>query len=161
VQDLIRKIAHLRKEKCEPDPDAWFTHTFGLEPNFSDALDQIAKTPAEQSQVLHGYFEPSEEELAEGRKRPSPEDKAIAQLVARGYIRVVLTTNFDRLLEQALAETGIQPVVISTPDSVRGALPLAHSPCTVIKINGDYLDTPPQEHTRRARMLRRTDGQAP
>jgi len=141
VQDLIRKVAHLRKEKCEPDPDKWFTHAFGLEPNYSDVLDQIAKTSAERSQVLRGYFEPTEEELAEGRKRPSPAHKAIAQLIARGYIRVVITTNFDRLLEQALSEIGIQPVVISTADAVRGALPLAHSPCTVIKINGDYLDT--------------------
>lgn len=141
VQDLIRKIAHLRKEQCEPDPDAWFTRTFALEPNYSDVLDQIAKTPAERSQLLRGYFEPTEEELAEGRKRPSPGHKSIAQLIARGYIRVVITTNFDRLLEQALGEIGIQPVVISTADSVRGALPLAHSPCTIIKINGDYLDT--------------------
>lgn len=141
VQDLIHKVAHLRKEKCEPDPEAWFTHTFGLEPNYSDVLDQIAKTAAERSQVLRRYFEPTEEELAEGRKRPSPAHKAIAQLISRGYVRVVVTTNFDRLLEQALAEISIQPVVISTADSVHGALPLAHSPCTIIKINGDYLDT--------------------
>jgi SIR2-like domain len=79
--------------------------------------------------------------LAEGRKRPSAAHKAIAQLIANGYIRVVVTTNFDRLLEQALAEIGIQPVVISTADSIRGALPLAHSPCSIIKVNGDYLDT--------------------
>jgi hypothetical protein len=141
VEDLVRKIAHLRKEQCEPSPDAWFTSTFGLEPNYSDVLDQIAKTPAERSQVLRGYFEPNEEELAQGRKRPSAAHKAIAQLIANGYIRVVVTTNFDRLLEQALAEIGIQPVVISTADSIRGALPLAHSPCSIIKVNGDYLDT--------------------
>ena len=141
VLDLIRQIAHLRKETCEPEPDVWFVRTFGLEPNYSDVLDQIAKSPAERLQVLRGYFEPTEEELAEGRKRPSPAHKAIAQLIARGYIRVVVTTNFDRLLEQALAEIGIQPVVISTEDAVKGALPLAHSPCSIIKINGDYLDT--------------------
>jgi hypothetical protein len=141
VLDLIRQIAHLRKEVCEPEPDVWFVRTFGLGPNYSDVLDQIAKSPAERLQVLRGYFEPTEEELAEGRKRASPAHKAIAQLIARGYIRVVLTTNFDRLLEQALAEVGIQPVVISTEDAVKGALPLAHSPCSIIKINGDYLDT--------------------
>jgi hypothetical protein len=141
VQDLIRQVAHLKKEAWEPDPDAWFTRTFELEPNYSDVLDQIAKSPAERSQVLRGYFEPTKEELAEGRKRPSPAHKAIAQLIARGYIRVIVTTNFDRLLEQALVEIGIQPVVISTQDAVIGALPLAHSPCSIIKINGDYLDT--------------------
>ena len=141
VQDLIRKAAHLKGQPCEPDPDAWFTRTFNLEPNYSDVLDQIARTPAERSQVLRGYFEPTEDEVAEARKRPTAAHNAIAQLVAKGYIRVVVTTNFDRLLEQALAEIGVQPVVISTPDSVRGALPLAHSPCTIVKINGDYLDT--------------------
>ena len=141
VEDLIRQVAHLRNEVCEPNPDAWFTRTFGSEPNYSDVLDQIAKSSAERSQLLRAYFEPTEEELAEGRKRPSPAHKAIAQLIGRGYIRVVVTTNFDRLLEQALAEIGVQPVVISTADAVRGALPLAHSPCSIIKINGDYLDT--------------------
>jgi hypothetical protein len=141
VEDLIRQVAQLRKEACEPVPDAWFTRTFGSEPNYSDVLDQIAKSPAERSQLLRGYFEPTEQELAEGRKRPSPAHKAIAQLMARGYIRVVVTTNFDRLLEQALVEIGIQPVVISTVDAMRGALPLAHAPCSIIKINGDYLDT--------------------
>lgn len=141
VQDIIRQVAYLKKEACEPNPDAWFTRTFELEPNYSDVLDQIAKSPAERSQVLRGYFEPTEEELAEGRKRPSPAHRSIAQLIARGYIRVVVTTNFDRLLEQALAEIGIQPAVISTADAVRGALPLAHAPCSIIKINGDYLDT--------------------
>jgi len=141
IQDLIRKVAHLRKETCDPDPDAWFTSIFDLEPNYSDVLDQIAKSSAERSQLLRGYFEPTEEELGEGLKQPSLAHKAIAQLIAKGYIRVVLTTNFDRLLEQALIEIGIHPVVISTEDSVQGALPLAHSPCSIIKINGDYLDT--------------------
>ena len=122
VLDLIRQVAHLREEACDPEPDAWFKRTFGLEPNYSDVLDQIAKSPTERLQVLRGYFEPTEEELAEGRKRPGAAHKAIAQLIARGYIRVVVTTNFDRLLEQALAEIGIQPVVISTEDAVKGAI---------------------------------------
>jgi hypothetical protein len=58
----------------------------------------------------------------------------------KGYVKVVLTTNFDRLLEQALGEVGVQPAVISTTDAVQGAFPLVHSPCTIIKVHGDYLD---------------------
>jgi hypothetical protein len=84
VEDLIRKVAHLRKEPCDPTPDVWFTRTFGGEANYSDVLDQIANSPAERLQVLRGYFEPTEEELAEGRKRPSLAHKAIARLIARG-----------------------------------------------------------------------------
>jgi hypothetical protein len=141
LQDLIRRIAHLKKETCEPDPDSWFIRTFGVEPNYSDLLDQLAASPAERSQVLRGYFEPTEEERTEGRKRPTKAHAAIARLIAKGYVRVVITTNFDRLLEQALTEIGVQPVVVSTADSLQGTLPLAHSPCSIIKINGDHLDT--------------------
>jgi hypothetical protein len=61
--------------------------------------------------------------------------------VAKGYVRVIVTTNFDRLIEQALSEAGVQASVISTPYAVQSALPLTHSPCTIIKIHGDYLDS--------------------
>ena len=52
-----------------------------------------------------------------------------------------MTTNFDRLLERALEAVGVAPIVIDTPDAAEGAPPLQHSACTVVKVNGDYLDT--------------------
>ena len=58
-----------------------------------------------------------------------------------GFIRVIITTNFDRLLENAIREAGIEPTVIKSEDDLAGAVPLAHSRCYVIKLNGDYLDT--------------------
>ncbi|MGE0672761.1 MAG: UvrD-helicase domain-containing protein [Methylibium sp.] len=33
------------------------------------------------------------------------------------------------------------PTVLSTPDHIEGALPLIHTPCTIVKVHGDYLDT--------------------
>ena len=56
-------------------------------------------------------------------------------------MRVILTTNFDHLLEQALEANGITPTVISTADAADGAIPLTHNRCTIIKLHGDYLDT--------------------
>jgi hypothetical protein len=53
----------------------------------------------------------------------------------------VLTTNFDRLLEQALTDEGISPTVISTPDAIEGALPLVHQGCCIVKLHGDYRDS--------------------
>jgi hypothetical protein len=82
----------------------------------------------------------TEVERQNGQKLPTDAHRAIARLVARGYIRVIVTTNFDRLLEQALADEGVQASVISTADAVRGAMPITHSACTVVKVNGDYLD---------------------
>jgi hypothetical protein len=60
--------------------------------------------------------------------------------VREGQIRVVLTTNFDRLTERAIEAQSITPTVIATREAAEGAVPLVHSPCTVIKLHGDYLE---------------------
>jgi len=141
ILDLTRKLAALKSEDCEPDPVSWFQKTFETEPDYDNLLNSVAKLPAERSQLLKGYFEPSNEEREEGLKVPTEAHKAIARLVLHGYVRVIVTTNFDRLLEQALQGLGITPTVISTPDAAEGALPLIHTTCTIVKIHGDYLDT--------------------
>ena len=51
---------------------------------------------------LKAYFEPNDDERAQGLKRPTAAHRSIAELVAAGAIRVIITTNFDCLLEQAL-----------------------------------------------------------
>lgn len=141
VLDLVRKLAAAQGADCEPDPAAWFQAQYGEEPGYSRLLDALAKTPAERAQILRAYFEPSEEERRDGAKSPTKAHRAIARLVSSGHIRVILTTNFDRLMERALEEVGVAPTVISTPDQVEGAVPLAHMKCCVIKLHGDYLDT--------------------
>ena len=140
VLDLIRKIAGLNKEDCEPDPSAWYKNKFGSEPNYSILLDEIAKSPSERNQLLRTYFEPTEDEIELGLKQPTEAHKSIARLVAQGSIRLIITTNFDRLLEKALENINITSTVISTTDAITGAMPLTHTNCTIIKVNGDYLD---------------------
>jgi len=141
VIDLINKLAETQNEKTEPDPENWYYTKYHEEPHYSNLLQEIAKKPSERSQLLKQYFEPSDNEKEQKLKIPSLAHKAIARLIADGYIKVVITTNFDRLLENALEELGIHPIVISTPDAIIGAIPIVHSKCTIIKINGDYLDT--------------------
>lgn len=65
----------------------------------------------------------------------------MAKCALSGHVHLFLTTNFDRLLEKALDDVGIVPQVLSTPDSIRGAVPFGHTKCTVVKLNGDYMDT--------------------
>jgi hypothetical protein len=140
VLDLIRKVALLEGEHCDPDPAVWYTHRHGRAPAYSELLAELAKSPPERSALLRGYFEPSDEERERGEKRPTEAHHAIARLVASGHIRIIITTNFDRLVEQALADAGIFSAVITTGDGAEGAEPLAHSGCTIIKVNGDYRD---------------------
>lgn len=142
VLDLIRKLAVVEGEDCEPRPDNWYRNQYGEGPDYSKILDQLGRLPAERQQLLRGYFEPNEEEEREqGMKLPTVAHQAIAGLVAKGYVRVIITTNFDRLTERALDAAGVVPTVISSADHIRGAMPLAHTQCTIIKIHGDYIDT--------------------
>lgn len=139
--DLVRKLASVAGEACEPDPAVWYRNKYDKEPDYSVLLDALAKTPAERQQLLRGYLEATETERAEGLKAPTVAHRAIADLAAKGYIRVIITTNFDRLMETALADAGVVPTVLSSPDQVQGALPLIHTRCCVFKVHGDYLDT--------------------
>jgi SIR2-like domain len=139
--DLIRQSAAVHSEDCEPDPAEWFRSKFEREPDYSGLLDGLGKTPSDRANILARYFEPTEDDLREGRKAPTAAHKAIARLVAKGYFRVIVTTNFDRLLERALEAEGISPTVVSSADSAKGSLPLAHTRCTLLKIHGDYRDT--------------------
>ena len=141
VLELVRKLALLTEENCEPDPEGWYLNKFGHAPDYAALLDQVAKTPAERQQLLRSYFEATEEEQEEKAKQPTVAHHAIANLAANGYIKVIITTNFDKLMELALQDAGISPVVLSTPDQIEGALPLVHTRCCVIKVHGDYLDT--------------------
>jgi NAD-dependent SIR2 family protein deacetylase len=88
-----------------------------------------------------GYLEPYEEDREERRKERSAAHRTIARLCSKGYVRVTVTTNLDRLLERALEVEGITPIVIDTPDAAECTSPMPHSGCTVVKVNGDYIDT--------------------
>jgi NAD-dependent SIR2 family protein deacetylase len=139
--DLVRRVAALEGVKDQTDWAAWYKRTHGNEPGYSELLDQLAATPDERRSILHSYIEPTPEEQEAGKKVPTKAHRAIASLVQAGYIKVIVTTNFDRLTENALREVGVEPMVIGSEDALKGAVPLIHSRCYVIKLHGDYLDT--------------------
>ena len=140
VVDLLGKLAVGTGGLGDLKPEDWYRQTYGEEPEYSRLIGALAKTSEERQQLLRPYFEPDERELELGLKQPTAAHRAIAQLVVEGYIRVIITTNFDRLIETALLEAGVTPTVLSTPDQVAGALPLIHTKCCVFKVHGDYLD---------------------
>lgn len=141
IEDLIRRIAHARGQDVSGSPVEWYKSLMGEEPKYSKILEEMASSRAERQAILRLYFEPTEEELEQGSKVPTKAHRAIARLARNQVVRVILTTNFDRLLEAALADEGVIPTVLSTPEAMEGAPPLVHTGCTVIKLHGDYLDT--------------------
>lgn len=138
--DLVRRVALAQGVKNQSDWATWYRKTYGAEPDYSAILAGLAASPAERRSILHSYIEPDEDDRAEGKKLPTAAHHAIAGLVRDGYVRVILTTNFDRLLENALREVGVEPTVVTSVDSLSGAEPLTHSPCYVLKLHGDYKD---------------------
>lgn len=139
--DLIRQIGVLNDAPDIQNPESWYRDKFGHKADYSDLLERLTSTPEERINLLKRYFEPTAEQIEEGIKLPSTAHKYIARLVQDGYIRVIITTNFDRLIENALKELGIEPVIISNPNHVESIMPLMHNRITIIKLNGDYLDT--------------------
>lgn len=141
TMELVRKLAAVLNEDYGADPADWYRNKFNKEPDYSELLDGVAKSPAVRQQLLKGYWEPTEAEQEEGAKRPTKAHRAIADLVANGFIKVIITTNFDKLLEMALSDVNVIPTVLSSPDSIDGALPIIHTKCVIVKVHGDYLDT--------------------
>ena len=137
--DLIRRLAALHGQDGGDDPEAWYRERSNSEPDYSNVLEELATSPGDRRNLLSRYFEPTEQEQDEGLKIPTRAHHAIARLVADGFVKVIVTTNFDRLLEAALTNAGAEPSVVSSPSSAAGASPIAHSPCTIIKVHGDYL----------------------
>lgn len=138
--DLIRRVALAQGVEDQADWASWYRKEAKEEPNYSALLLDLAPSPAERRSILHSYIEPTEEDRAEERKVPTAAHYAIADLVRGGYIKVIVTTNFDRLIENALREHGIEPTVVASLDALAGAEPISHSDCYILKLHGDYKD---------------------
>ena len=122
------------------DPEEWYRSRLGTAPDYSALLEAIGPTPSERRDVLRGYVEPTEEHLAMEQRVPTEAHRAVARLAASGHIRVILTTNFDRLIETALTDAGVSHDMVATDDDLVSARPIGHVPC-VVKLHGDYKDS--------------------
>lgn len=138
--DLVRRVAATQGVPEQSDWAEWYREKTGQDPNYSMLLEEIANSPDERRAILHRYIEPDERDREEGQKIPTKAHHAIAHLVRTGYVRVIVTTNFDRLMENALREQGVEPTVVASADALAGAEPLTHSRCYVLKLHGDYKD---------------------
>lgn len=122
--------------------EQWFRKTFGRRLTYGDLLATVAPAPYERGAVLREFFEPvrAPEDGTNSLAAPTTAHRAVAQLVANGTVRVIVTMNFDHLFEAALREEGIEPVVVATDGAARGVAPLHTLRCCVIHLHGSYRD---------------------
>ncbi len=140
--DLVAKLAHLDDFTNSTPTELleWYEEKYGKEPQYADLLAELANTRPARQLLLRSYFEPTENEWGEGSKQPTEAHHSIAALIQGGYVKVIVTTNFDRLLEKALGEIGIEPTVLNSDEQIKGAEPVHLMNCCVLKVNGDHLD---------------------
>jgi hypothetical protein len=136
--DLIRKLASPQGQHIEGDLAEWYRQQYGGEPDYSHLLE-VVKSQSGRRDLLRVYFKQREEDHVAGRA-VSEAHMAIARLVRDGWIRVIITTNFDRMIETSLEKLGIVPDVVIGADQIAHARHWAHSECYLLKLHGDHMD---------------------
>lgn len=147
VNDLISKIAFLTGEPEPADPARWYLDRYGEPARYESLLEKLAPSPLERQRLLREYFEPADPESGSEDKKPTLAHKAIARLVKQRIIRVLVTLNFDRLLEQAIRAQGIEPTIVASAGDVHGLAPLHTLDCCIVHLHGDYLNPSSMRNT--------------
>jgi hypothetical protein len=139
-EDLLRGRAAALGDDPGDQPVGWYHARHGARPNYIGLLAEAAGTSPDAPRLPGGHFE-----AATVARRPTPAHRAIAAMVATGRLApVVLTTNFDPLLELALSGAGVRCTVAATLGSVARAVrrrgPAPGDRCLLVKLHGDYRD---------------------
>ena len=139
-EHLIVKLQTL-EDYIEPPLETW------------DLIHLMAKTPAGVTNLMRYYYEPSNEDRLLKRKLPSTFHLNLAHSVEMKPGQVIVTTNRDRLIEWGLAKLGIAPQVIKGRYNLEDIIPFDQARCTLIKLNGDYLDSDRPQFDRKFKIF--------
>lgn len=139
---LIRRVAQMESVELDDALDApvhWWRERYEVEPRYEAVIEALGATSVERQQMMREFFEPSGMEREQGLKQPTVAHRSIARLVTMGVVRVIITLNFDRLMEAALREVGVEPTLAVTPADIAGLAPLQTTQVLVMHLHGDYL----------------------
>lgn len=134
--DLVSQVASLH-DVGPLEANEWFEKSIGRPTNYDELIELLAIKQTERQGILRKYFEMKENAEIDNFG-PTKGHRAIAELVKAGKIRIILTTNFDRLMEDALTELGIEHVVIRKANDLDSLPPLYSINCLVVHLHGDF-----------------------
>ncbi|MBO0609891.1 SIR2 family protein [Myceligenerans salitolerans] len=138
-QELIRRIARAEAAELLEEPHQWYEKRFGVEAEYGPLLEMLASTPDARQALMREFFEPESVDPEAPAPKPSSAHRSLARLAKTGKLRIFLTLNFDHLMEKALREVGIEPVVARTVEDLAGLPPLHTLRAVVVHLHGDYL----------------------
>jgi len=130
VGDLYRVETGCAETSDHDGLQGWLEETGRADLGYSDLLELITPDQGTRRDYLAKHFE---------GVAPGPTHEALAELAARGVVRVFVTTNFDRVMENALRARGIEPIVVTSDADLEVAPAREHVDCYVLKPHGDYL----------------------
>ena len=154
LYDMIRQL--IKSEGGEPPSEnkkleQWWRERTGKELHYGDVLNELEPTPASRQTRLRKYFEPASTALS-----PEGAHQKLAELCDQDFIKVILTTNFDPLIENTLMAKRVVHQSI-TPQTISSMAPIVHTKVTIIKIHGDYrsidMKNTPEELRKYPRQL--------
>ncbi|MDQ6614390.1 MAG: SIR2 family protein [Actinomycetota bacterium] len=136
VDQLVRGVSRLQDPTFDGDVFDRYRQLHGVVPSYSDLVEALGATTAERQALVTSFLLDQHGQMTQ----PGPAHRGLARLVAGGQVKVILTTNFDPLIETALTQAGVDYTVLATTDAIQGALPLTHLGPVVVKLHGDYRD---------------------
>jgi hypothetical protein len=112
-----------KREVTSKEIEDWFVDSKYAKMEYAEVVGGIYTTPPEQQ----GFFED-----VLGKHEAGNAHRTIAEMVRRGILRAIITTNFDHCLENALKETGQEVQVIASDDALESTEPLIH--CKKVRV---------------------------
>jgi hypothetical protein len=140
---MIREIALSDGKKIEGGEDAkvciqWFTDEFEKPPTFDTLMARLRIGKENRREALQPFILPTDKMNNPLPVKPTQAHRMIAELVENKIVSLIITTNFDHLLEKAIEDvTGTRPVVIRS-DSNQNLMSIFPDTCRIVKVNGDF-----------------------
>lgn len=130
--DTVRKLYQMEVESVPEDDrqlKAWFQESKYRDFTYSKILGELCRPEAGRRDFLEKYFI---------GKSPTKAHEQLAVLVAQGLVKIIVTTNFDQLMERILEDEGVSFDVVASAADFEQVIPREHSNCRILKIHGDY-----------------------
>jgi len=140
--NMILAVARGRGEKVEGGKDnevclAWFKDTFGEPATFQRLLKELGVFEGNRKDGLKKFIYRPNEDGNPVPGIPTEAHRAVARLVKSGMLSLIITTNFDMFMEEALKGENVPYEVITEESDVR-QMSVFPDRCRVLKVNGDF-----------------------
>lgn len=140
--NMILTVAEGQDEKVERGEKnevclAWFEEAFGEPATFQRLMKELGISEENRKDGLKKFIYRTDENGDPVPGIPTEAHRAIARLVKSGTISLIITTNFDTLMEEALKAEMVPYEVITEESDVR-QMSVFPDRCRVLKVNGDF-----------------------